>query len=130
MNALAPIAGLSQPQRLGGVQAEHGGANVGRGAAGGRDRARHHHGESEQHRPGGRLGGQRLRPALQASTLPRCRSSSSAGMQGYQLYMVVKGDTLTKIASELGSTVEKISAANRQSDPNKIRIGQILRVPV
>jgi LysM repeat protein len=51
-------------------------------------------------------------------------------MQGYQLYMVVKGDTLTTIASELGSTVEKISAANRQSDPNKIRIGQILRVPV
>ena len=52
------------------------------------------------------------------------------GMQGYQLYMVVKGDTLTKIASELGSTVETISAANRLSDPNKIRIGQILRVSV
>jgi hypothetical protein len=41
---------------------------VGRGAAAGRDRDRHHRGEGERHRPGGRLGGQRLRPALQRRT--------------------------------------------------------------
>jgi len=51
-------------------------------------------------------------------------------MQGYQLYQVVRGDTLTKIAKEFGSTVEKIAVANRMADPDKVKAGQILRIPV
>jgi LysM repeat protein len=52
------------------------------------------------------------------------------GMQGYQLYQVVKGDTLTKIAKETGSTVRKIAVASRLRDPDKIQVGQVLRIPL
>jgi LysM repeat protein len=52
------------------------------------------------------------------------------GIQGYQLYQVVKGDTLTKIAKATGSTVQKIAVASRLRDPDKIQIGQVLRIPL
>jgi nucleoid-associated protein YgaU len=52
------------------------------------------------------------------------------GMIGYKIYQVVPGDTLTKIARDLGSTVDSIVAANRIQNPNLILVGQILRVPV
>jgi len=52
------------------------------------------------------------------------------GMQGYQLYQVVRGDTLTKIARETGSTVQKIAVASRLRDPDKIQVGQVLRIPL
>jgi nucleoid-associated protein YgaU len=52
------------------------------------------------------------------------------GMIGYQIYQVVAGDTLTKIAKETGSTVNSIVAANQLPDPNLIRVGQILRIPI
>jgi nucleoid-associated protein YgaU len=52
------------------------------------------------------------------------------GMQGYQLYQVVRGDTLTKIAKDTGSTVQKIAVASRLRDPDKIQVGQILRIPL
>lgn len=51
-------------------------------------------------------------------------------MTGYQLHVVVAGDTLTKIAREAGSTVNAIAAANRLANPDLIRIGQLLRVPI
>jgi nucleoid-associated protein YgaU len=52
------------------------------------------------------------------------------GMEGYQLHQVVRGDTLTAIARATGSTVTKIAVANRLRDPNKIQVGQVLRVPI
>ena len=52
------------------------------------------------------------------------------GMQGYQLYQVVKGDTLTKIAKETGSTVREIAVASRLRDPDQIQVGQVLRIPL
>lgn len=52
------------------------------------------------------------------------------GMQGYQLHQVVRGDTVSAIARATGSTVAKIAAASRLQDPNKIQVGQILRVPL
>jgi lipoprotein YgeR len=52
------------------------------------------------------------------------------GMREYQICQVVQGDTLTRIARELGSSVDKIVAANRISNPYLIRVGQILRVPL
>ncbi len=52
------------------------------------------------------------------------------GMQGYQLHQVVQGDTLTAIARETGSDVKKITVANSLQDPNKIQVGQILRIPL
>lgn len=52
------------------------------------------------------------------------------GMEGYQLHQVVRGDTVGAIAAATGSTVAKIAAASRLRDPNKIQVGQVLRVPL
>jgi nucleoid-associated protein YgaU len=52
------------------------------------------------------------------------------GMEGYQLHQVVRGDTVSAIARATGSTVAKIAAASRLRDPNKIQVGQVLRVPL
>lgn len=42
-------------------------------------------------------------------------------------YVVKPGDTLGKIAKELGSTVAQLAAKNGIKDPNAIRIGQEIR---
>ena len=52
------------------------------------------------------------------------------GMEGYQLHQVVRGDTVSAIARAAGSTVAKIAAASRLRDPNRIQVGQVLRVPL
>lgn len=44
-------------------------------------------------------------------------------------YTVRRGDTLTTIAKAYGTTWKKLQALNNLRDPNKIRIGQVLRVP-
>lgn len=44
-------------------------------------------------------------------------------------YTVVKGDNLTKIAKKFGTTISAIAAENGLSDPNKIFIGQSLKIP-
>ncbi len=45
-------------------------------------------------------------------------------------YTVKAGDTLTKIAKQHGTTVKKIEAANPQiTDPNKLKVGEKLRIP-
>lgn len=50
--------------------------------------------------------------------------------QSYQQYTVVKGDTLAAIAKRFGTTVQAISATSGVADPNKIRVGQVLSIPV
>ncbi len=52
------------------------------------------------------------------------------GMQGYSLHQVVRGDTLTAIARATGSSVQRIAVANRLQDPNRILVGQVLRIPL
>lgn len=52
------------------------------------------------------------------------------GMVGYQIHQVIAGETLTRIAREAGSTVDSIAAANQLPNPDLIRVGQILRVPI
>lgn len=55
------------------------------------------------------------------------------GASGYIPYQVTAGDTLSKITRDeafQGVTVEQIVAANGLKDPNKIQVGQILRIPV
>lgn len=44
-------------------------------------------------------------------------------------YTVRSGDTLGKIASRLGTTVEALARANGIQDVNRISVGQILKVP-
>ena len=52
------------------------------------------------------------------------------GMEGFSLHQVVRGDTLSAIARDTGSTVQKIAVANRLQDPNRILVGQVLRIPL
>jgi LysM repeat protein len=52
------------------------------------------------------------------------------GMQGYLLHQVVRGDTVSALARHYGSTVQKIAVASRLRDPDKIQVGQVLRVPL
>ena len=43
-------------------------------------------------------------------------------------YTVKKGDTLSAIAKQFGTTYQDIAKANNISDPNKIRVGQTLTI--
>jgi LysM repeat protein len=48
----------------------------------------------------------------------------------YDYYKVVKGDTLSAIAKRYGTTVAEIAIASGIADPNKIKVGQELTIPV
>ncbi|ROR71771.1 LysM peptidoglycan-binding domain-containing protein [Bogoriella caseilytica] len=63
-------------------------------------------------------------------------SASARGMGGIQPmnrptlnYRVVAGDTLSRIAARHNTTVSAIARENNLSNPNVIRIGQMLRIP-
>jgi LysM domain len=48
-----------------------------------------------------------------------------------QIYVVAKGDTLTKIAKKFGLTTDQVLAANPQiKNPNKIKVGDEITIPV
>ena len=48
-----------------------------------------------------------------------------------QVYMVAKGDTMSRIAKRFGVTIDEIMAANPQiKDPDKITIGDEITIPV
>ncbi len=44
-------------------------------------------------------------------------------------YIVRPGDTLSAIAARHGTTVSALASANGIPDPDRIRIGQLLRIP-
>ena len=44
-------------------------------------------------------------------------------------YKVVSGDTLIKIAKKFGTTYQELAKINCISDPDKIQVGQILKIP-
>lgn len=46
-----------------------------------------------------------------------------------QSYTVQKGDTLSSIASKYGTAWKKLAEFNGLSDPNKLRVGQEIRIP-
>lgn len=45
------------------------------------------------------------------------------------VYSVVRGDTLTNIASRAGTTVQTLAQGNCLANPNALEVGQVLRVP-
>jgi len=49
--------------------------------------------------------------------------------QVYQLYTILAGDTFYKIALNLNISLSSLIAANPGVDPNKLRIGQQIRIP-
>ena len=44
-------------------------------------------------------------------------------------YVVKKGDTLSKIASKYGTTYQVLASYNNIKNPNKIYVGQIIKIP-
>lgn len=64
--------------------------------------------------------------ATSAQTTPSASSSSSAA---YTTYVIKKGDTLAKIASEHGTTVKKLAEYNKISNVNNIVVGQKIKIP-
>jgi LysM repeat protein len=53
----------------------------------------------------------------------------AAAQDGATTYTVVAGDTLGAIASQFGTTISALSAANGLADPNALRVGQELIIP-
>jgi lysozyme len=58
-------------------------------------------------------------------------SAGSPGQGGgtARTYTVQRGDTLSSIAVQFGTTVAALAAANNISNPNAIQIGQVLHLP-
>jgi murein DD-endopeptidase MepM/ murein hydrolase activator NlpD len=50
--------------------------------------------------------------------------------QTYESYTVQKGDTVAAIAKRFGTTVGAIAVTSGLLDPNKIKVGQVLSIPV
>lgn len=61
------------------------------------------------------------------SLVGRGQSASSSGSSGGRTYTVKRGDTLSGIASKLGSTVSKLAELNNIKNVNLINAGQVLR---
>lgn len=51
------------------------------------------------------------------------------GADGFLPHQVQQGETLSQIAQQYSSTVERIAAASRLRNPDLILAGQVLRVP-
>lgn len=69
--------------------------------------------------------------ALAIALLAACGSSkgpSGSGATPPGTYRVVKGDTLTQIARRHGQSVQSLMRMNNLRNPNRIRVGQILKV--
>lgn len=56
-------------------------------------------------------------------------STSSLSAAADTVYVVVKGDTLSGIASKFGTTYQKLAAYNGIANPNLINVGQKIKIP-
>jgi LysM repeat protein len=63
-----------------------------------------------------------------ATTAPPVGTTSSAIRNGTE-YVVQSGDTIVGIAKKFGVSASAILAANNLTDPNRITVGQKLRIP-
>jgi len=56
-------------------------------------------------------------------------SGSSGSASGGQTYTVRSGDTLSSIAAKYGTTYQALASYNGIADPNRISVGQVIRIP-
>ena len=66
-------------------------------------------------------------PTPSASPTPKPSPSPTASAT--KRYTIKEGDTLTRIATRFGTTLKKLMDLNGITDPNRIRIGQVLKLP-
>jgi lysozyme len=57
------------------------------------------------------------------------KPTTSQNTKGYTTYTVKAGDTLSGIASKYGTTYQVLASYNGISDPNKIFVGQTIKIP-
>lgn len=57
------------------------------------------------------------------------KPTKSQNTNNYTTYTVKKGDTLSKIANKYGTTYQKLATYNGISNPNKINVGQVIKIP-
>jgi soluble lytic murein transglycosylase-like protein len=69
------------------------------------------------------------RPRVAAAALGATAAVAVPTVAAASTYVVRPGDTLTAIAARHGTTVRALVDANRISNPNLIRVGQLLRIP-
>lgn len=72
------------------------------------------------------------RPKYDAETstvTPPAEDIGSGKGDGYTVYTVVKGDTLSGIAAKYGTTYQALAAYNGISNPNIINVGQKIKIP-
>jgi LysM repeat protein len=72
--------------------------------------------------------------AVQATFTPpplptRIPATPEATADGFERYVVQRGDTLAAIAIRFDTTVDAIVTLNDLTDPNAIEVGQELRIP-
>ena len=73
---------------------------------------------------------QKIQIPAAAAMVPAAGATAVADMSGAeQTYKVKSGDTLTGIAKHLNVSVKAIEKANPQIDPNKLKVGDKLKVP-
>jgi len=69
-------------------------------------------------------------PESSAASTPAASTTASAEPStSGATYKVKSGDTLSAIAARFGTTVRVLVDLNRISDPSRIRIGQVLKLP-
>src|SRR5688572_27324186 len=66
-------------------------------------------------------------PAERSPDAPR---DTPADVTRYLIIVVQRGQTLSQIALSFGVTVEAIVKANKLGDPNALRVGQTLVIPL
>jgi len=68
------------------------------------------------------------KPVVAGPTTPATSAARAAAAEGADTYVVKRGDTLYSIALDHGQDYREIAQWNNLNDPNRIRIGQVLRV--
>jgi LysM repeat protein len=70
---------------------------------------------------------QRAQPTRSVRTAPETTTRPRRGAS--RTYTIREGDTFETIASDLGTTVERLQALNPDVDPNSLQVGQKIVVP-
>jgi murein DD-endopeptidase MepM/ murein hydrolase activator NlpD len=64
----------------------------------------------------------------QPAPKPAAPAPKPAAKLGGRTYVIVRGDNLTKIARQFGTTVSKLVEINQIKNPNLISVGQVLKI--
>ena len=67
--------------------------------------------------------------SVPSASVPSGNPSSGSDSSTEQVYTVKAGDTLSKIAAKYGTTYQKLASYNGIENPNKINVGQKIRIP-